>query len=140
MKKMLGLLLSGMLMFGMVGCSSEETTGSEYSVLHGETLEATLTEDNTLVIKVKIKSNATKRMTIQQNAYNIENLVKSKGCDQFDKIDYWAVADMTDGTESKVFACTINKDVINGIKEGTIVANQIIDRYATDVYILPSLK
>ena len=52
MKKMLGLLLSGMLMFGMVGCSSEvsDTTGNgTEQVMQNTTAKFTIDEGQEMV-------------------------------------------------------------------------------------------
>lgn len=95
-------------------------------------------EGNTLVIKVKIEPNLTNEMTISQNYHNVIDIVKDQKCDSYDSIDYWAVADMTDGSEGKVISFTLDKSVINGIKEGNIVATTLKD-YLTDLWILPSL-
>ena len=44
---------------------------------------------------------------------------------------------MSNGEESKVISFTLNENLIKNIKDGKIVANQIIDN-AEDVYILPN--
>ena len=77
-------------------------------------------------------------MTIDQNYHNVEDLIKNQGCDKFDEIQYWAVADMTDGSESKVISFTVDSDLIQKIKTSAVVAIQMGD-YVSDLYILPSL-
>ncbi|MDY2737147.1 hypothetical protein [Intestinibacter sp.] len=145
MKKLLTMVLGLILCMSLVGCGGDNSsdtsaTEGEYTIKHGEFIESHETDDNGIVIKVKIEPNATNKLTIDQNGYNVEDLIKNQGCDKFDKIDYWAVADMEDGSESKVVSFTIDSKVIQGIKDGNIVANEIIDTYADDVYILPSLQ
>lgn len=87
-----------------------------------------------------IKPSTTNKLTIDQNGYNVEDLIKNQGCDKYDKIDYWAVADMDNGKEEKVVSFTLDKNTIQGIKDGNIVANEIVNTYANDVYIHQSLK
>lgn len=162
MKKLLTMVLGLILCMSLVGCGGDNSSDTndtsdnktnnvssssesndaegEYTIKYGEFIESHETDDNGIVIKAKIKPNATNKLTIDQNGYNVEDLIKNQGCDKFDKIDYWAVADMEDGSESKVVAFTIDSKVIQGIKDGNIVANEIIDTYADDVYILPSLQ
>lgn len=95
--------------------------------------------DNKLVIKTKISPSYSNSATINQNAFNVADIIKNQGAYKFDEIQYWAVSDMTDGSESKVISFTVSKDLINKIKNGTVVDNKVID-YADDVWILPSLR
>lgn len=111
---------------------------NEFNIKHGEFLSANINDD-ILVIKAKIKPNLTNNLTISQNEFNIEDIVKNQGGDKFNEIQYWAVADMNDGSESKVISFTLNKNLINNVKSGSTLANQIIDQ-ADDVWILPSLN
>lgn len=109
---------------------------------YGKLLEANPnggTDGNTLVIKAKIEPNLTNDLTISQNYHNIIDLVTKQGCDSFDSIDYWAVADMADGSEDKVISFLVNSDCIKGIKDETIVATTL-DQYLEDLWILPSLQ
>lgn len=109
-----------------------------YKARFGEFKEANrLGKD--LTIKFKITPSTSNKTTIDQNGFNVEDLILNQGASGYDTINYWAVADMTDGSESKVISFTVNKGLINAIKEKRIVGNQIID-YASDVWILPSLK
>ena len=109
-----------------------------YTVPNGEVLDVNFYE-NQIIIKTKIKPSYNNEATIHQNYFNIEDLIKNQGCDKYDVIQYWAVADMTDGSESKVIAFDVPSSAISGIKNGTIVANQLGD-YVDNLYILPSLK
>lgn len=142
MKKILSIMLCIIMCTGFVGCSSNSSSNDkgEYTILHGEYLESNETDDNGLVIKVKIKPSTTNKLTIDQNGYNVEDLIKNQGCDKYNKIDYWAVADMDNGKEEKVVSFTLDNKAIQGIKDGNIVANEIVNTYANDVYIHQSLK
>lgn len=95
-------------------------------------------DGNTLVVKVKIEPNLTNKMTISQNYHNVIDIVKEQKCDTYDAIDYWAVADMSDGSEGKVISFLVNKNTIDGIKAGNIAATTLEDNL-TDLWILPSL-
>lgn len=108
------------------------------SLEHGELLDYT-TVAGPLVIKAKIQPSLTNKLTIDQNYMNVADVILNQGGNQFDEIQYWAVADMTDGSESKVISFTLDKATIDGIYNGNIVDIQLGD-YANDLWILPSLK
>lgn len=107
------------------------------SINHGEMLEFN-EYDGGVVIKVKIKQSYSNKTTISQNYFNIDDLIVNQGCSKYDEIQYWAVAQMTDGTDSKVISFTVPKSTITKIKNGDIAANQMGD-FVDDLYILPSL-
>lgn len=112
------------------------------SLKYGKLLDANPNggiDGNTLVIKAKIEPNLTNDLTISQNYHNIIDLVSKQHCDSFNSIDYWAVADMADGSEEKVISFLVNSECINGIKNETIVATTL-DQYLEDLWILPSLQ
>lgn len=108
-----------------------------YTLRHGEFLDATVT-GTTLVIKAKIKPSMNNKLTISQNYYNVCDIIRDQGGDQFDEISYWAVADMTDGSEAKVVAFTVPNDVIQTIATKDFPDNTLGD-YVDDLYVLPSL-
>ena len=139
-KKILLVVLIVMLGVSMIGCSDSDSNKevSGYKIKHGEFIESNINDD-VLVIKAKIEPSLNNKLTISQNGFNVEDIIKNQGGDQFKEIQYWAVADMTSGEENKVVSFTLNEELIKKIKAGDIVANQIIDN-ADDVYILPSLQ
>lgn len=110
----------------------------EYTLSYGELLQTTVT-GTTLVIKAKIEPQLTKKITIKQNYYNVCDIITDQGGDAFTEIQYWAVADMTDGSEGKVISFTLDDWVIKMIAEKKIYPAMLED-YAKDLYILPSLK
>lgn len=118
--------------------NSSQTTEIKYKAKFGKFIEGNV-NDKTLVVKFKIEQSMTNKMTIDQNGYNIEDIILNQGADKFDEIQYWAVSDMTDGSEGKVISFTIDKEVIEKIKNKEVVGNKIIT-VAKDVWILPSLK
>ena len=102
-------------------------------------LESVSQTGTTLVVKAKIKPSYSNEATINQNYFNIENLIQKQGCGVFSTISYWAVADMTSGKESKVIMFDVNKQTIRNIAEERIAAIQYKD-YVTDLWIHPSLQ
>lgn len=119
-----------------------EETRDIYSLEYGELLDVNKkggADFKTLVIKAKIKPNLTNKLTIQQNFHNIEDIVKNKDGDKYNAIDYWAVADMTDGSEGKVISFTVSKEMIQDIINDRIFVTQYKD-YVDDLWILPSLQ
>lgn len=114
------------------------STAKVSSLKFGELLDVT-TNDGILIIKAKISPSYSNKATINQNGFNVEDIILNQGGDSFNEIQYWAVADMVDGSESKVISFTLNKDQITSIKNKQLVGNQIVDK-ATDVWILPSLQ
>lgn len=131
-----------------VADTSETQTGdseaerSEYTLEHGELVSVVTNEidgQNVIVVKAKISSSYSNEATVDQNYYNVEDLIQNQGCDEFDELQYWAVADMSDGTESKVVSFTVDAELIQKIAEKSVVANQLGD-YVADLYIHPSLS
>lgn len=111
---------------------------TSYKIKHGEMLDATINGD-ILVIKAKISPSYKNSATINQNGFNIEDIIKNQGASKFNEIQYWAVADMKDGSESKVISFTLDSNLIKNIEAGNIPGNQIV-KNAKDVWILPSLQ
>lgn len=109
-----------------------------YTIKHGEFVEAN-ENDDVLVVKAKIKPNLTNKMTINQNGFNVEDIIKNQGGDKFNEIQYWAVADIENGSESKVISFTLDKNLIDRVKNGSLVGNQIVAN-SNDLWILPSLQ
>lgn len=98
---------------------------------------------NTLIIKAKISSNLTNRLTITQNYLNIIQMIQErdyKDYTQYDSIDYWAIADMVDGTERKVISFTVDKNCIEAIANGSIASADTLEENLADLWILPSLQ
>lgn len=122
--------------------TNEDTTkNGTLTLKHGELLEHIETETDgkkILVIKAKITSSYNNKATINQNYFNAADLVTDQGCSKYDEIQYWAVADMTNGEEMKVISFTMNADLIKMIQSDNFIPEYIGD-YAEDLYILPSL-
>lgn len=156
MKKYIVFILSVLLAVSMSACGSSASSSSAagdsassasqtedaHSVQHGELLswnENDLDGKKVLVVKAKIKPNLTNKLTIDQNYYNVADIIKKQNGNEFDEIQYWAVAEMTDGSDSKVISFTLDNETINSIADGSILDNQIGD-YAKDLFVHNSLK
>ena len=151
-KKIIGLISAVLVTGALVGCGASEgfkeglkdgmadnkAEDNSVKLKFGELLEVNESDDK-VVVKAKIEPSTSNKTTIDQNGYNVEDLILNQGFDKYDEIQYWAVADMTDGEESKAISFTVNKELITKIKNKEVVGNQIVDN-ASDTYILPSLK
>lgn len=122
-------------MFGSA-FTKEETFN--VSLLHGRLLDKKAI-GTFLIIKAKITPSYSNKATIDQNYYNIEDIIKKQGGSKFTEIQYWAVADMTDGSEQKVISFTVSEAVIKKIANDQIVANQM-GNYVDDLFIHASLR
>lgn len=121
---------------------TDAAEGAEYTLEHGELVSVVTNEidgKNVIVIKAKISSSYDNEATVDQSYYNVEDLIQNQGCDEFDELQYWAVADMSDGAESKVVSFTVDAELIQKIAAKSVVANQLGD-YVADLYIHPSLS
>ena len=108
-----------------------------YSLQYGDLLSVN-NSGSTVVIKAKIKPSLTNKMTIDQNYYNVCDLIQNQGLDVYEKIEYWAVADLTSGKEGKVISFTLPKALIDRIAQGEFPENKLGD-HAEDLWVLPSL-
>lgn len=111
---------------------------STLKMTNGQLVEATI-NGTTLVVKAKIEPSFSNQATIDQNYFNVTDLVQKQGCDVFREIQYWAVADMQSGSEGKVIQFTAGRDLIKHIKEDGLLGSMIAE-YVEDLWILPSLQ
>ena len=88
--------------------------------------------------KPKITPNATNKLTVAQNYHNAVDLIAEQGYSDCE-LQYWAVADMSDGSEGKVISFTVPADIAEKVASGDVVATQLPD-LVTDLWILPSLS
>ena len=113
-----------------------------YSLKYGELLNVITNggvDGNTLVIKAKIQPSYSNEATINQNYFNIEDLVKTQGANKYSAIDYWAVADMQDGSESKVVAFVVDSEMLNAIKNGNLAPIRY-GEFVQDLFVHNSLR
>ena len=108
---------------------------SEIQLHYGDLLSTTV-NGTTIVLKAKITSSLTKKMTVASCFYDVYDAVEKYGLDE---LQYWAVADMTDGSEQKVISFTVSHDTLEKIANGAIVEGQL-QSYSTDVWLSPALQ
>lgn len=112
---------------------------TDWEVEHGELLSVIYSGNGLVVVKTKIEPGFSNSATINQNYYNVCDLIENHGFNTCSELQYWAVADMSDGSESKVISFTLDSDTIQGVYNDNIVDRQL-DEYVDDLYILPSLQ
>lgn len=120
-----------------------EETGSDkqnWSIPYGELLSVTENTDSHVdVIKARIKPSYNNKATIDQNYFNVADYIHNNDVSDLEEIQYWAVAEMTDGSEAKVISFTVPKTLIEAIKANKNYAANTLGDSVTDLYILPSL-
>lgn len=118
---------------------SGEPTTSGPTVKYGELLELNDNREaaGVVVVKAKISPSTTNNLTVAQNYHNVVDLIQNQGFGDCE-LQYWAVADMTDGSENKVISFTVPSDVVAQVASGDVVATELPDLVA-DLWILPSL-
>lgn len=113
---------------------------AETKILHGELLDVTVNDNNVAVVKAKITPSYSNKATIDQNYYNVVDLIRNKGFDEYSEVQYWAVADMTDGSEQKVVSFTVPGEVVKMIADAEAFADNTLGEYVTDLWVHPSLN
>lgn len=126
--------------------STISTTNTSLSnnckLVFGELQSFVISPDTTkksCIIKAKIEPSYSNKTTIHQNFYNIEDFIKNQNGNGYDEIQYWAVAEMQSGEESKVISFTLNKKTIEDLYNNKIAANKL-DNYLDDFWVIESLK
>lgn len=139
------VLLIALLIFVPSGSSPSESSPAPSSepapsIRFGEILDITENSyDKVVVLKVKIESNLTDKLTIAQNYYNACEFIRTYSGIDYDTLSYWAVADMTDGSESKVISFDVPAATIKGVLDETIVDIEL-ENYVEDLWLHPSLR
>lgn len=146
-------LLSVVLLLSLSACGNSDagtsqqnddpassSASSDPAAKYGELLELNDNREtsDTVVVKVKISASTTNDLTIAQNYHNAVDFIQNQGFNDCE-LQYWAVADMSDGSESKVISFTVPKDVVGQVAAGDVAATQLPD-LVTDLWILPSLQ
>ncbi len=111
---------------------------TDFSLQYGELLDTTITGD-ILVIKARIKDSFSNKATVDQNYYNVCNIISKQGGNGFNEISYWAVMTMLDGEDRKVLSFTVPKKIIDLVAAGSIPDNKL-GEYLDDLWIHDSLK
>ena len=95
--------------------------------------------DGIVVVKAKIQPNLTDKMTIEQNYFNVGDLIKNQGFNTCKELQYWAVADMESGDEVKVISFDLDKTTIDKVYSEKILENQLED-HIDNLFIHASLE
>ena len=145
--KVYSCLLATMVLLFLSGCGSSasadtsqpEPSGSDGGLKYGELLDLNDNRETNgvVVVKAKIKPSSTNDLTVAQNYHNAVDLIANQGFVDCE-LQYWAVADMSDGSEGKVISFTVPADIVEKVASGDVVATQLPD-LVTDLWILPSL-
>ena len=122
--------------YGMENWGNIDTGNLKLST--GDLLSVIYSEGDVLIVKAKIQSQLSNRLTIDQNYYNVGDLIKKHGFDACQELQYWAVADSASGDEIKVISFTLDRATIEAVKNGSILENQLGD-YVSDLFIHQSL-
>lgn len=112
----------------------------EPKIPNGDLLSINVNDDNVAVVKAKITSSYSNKATIDQNYYNVVTLIREYGFNQYDEIQYWAVADMSDGSEQKVVSFTVPKSTIDMVAAAERFADNTLGEYVTDLWVHQSLR
>lgn len=120
--------------------TEDKTSGNADKVLYGDLISTTINSyDNIAVVKVKIDTGMGGKTAVDKNYYNVADLIRNKGYDKYNEVQYWAVSDTVDGGETKVISFTVSKDLITKIKDEKVVDNQL-GNYVDDLWIHSGLK
>ena len=111
----------------------------DLALLYGELESVNYGGSGVVVVKGKISAQMSDDLTISQNYYSACELIQKRGFDTCQELQYWAVADMADGSEAKVVSFTLDRATIEGVADGSILENQLSD-HVSDLYIHPSLQ
>lgn len=97
------------------------------------------THAGNIIIKAKINPNITNELTRDGCYYDAYEVIQNYGLQYYKNLSYWAVADMTDGSEQKVISFEVTQDVLQKVADGTILEGNMGD-YVTDLWIAPALQ
>ena len=111
----------------------------DLALLYGDLESVNYGGNGVIVVKGKISAQMSDKLTVSQNYYSVCELIKERGFDTCQELQYWAVADMADGSEAKVISFTLDRATIEGVADGSILENQLSD-HVSDLYVHPSLK
>ncbi|MCM1488691.1 MAG: hypothetical protein NC203_10035 [Firmicutes bacterium] len=123
--------------FDVANCGELDTGNLKLNT--GDLLSVIYSEGDVIVVKAKIQSLLSNKQTINQNYYNVGDLIKKHGFGACQELQYWAVADMSNGEEEKVISFTLDKATIEGVLNGSILENQLGD-YVSDLFVHRSLS
>lgn len=98
---------------------------AELKLHYGELVDLTQ-NGSTVVVKARFTSHLSRQSFIDQNFFNIGDLVHKNGFNTCEEIQYWAVYQQGD-SEEKVISFTVDKATIAALFNDQIVPEQLID-------------
>jgi len=116
----------------------DTTTAKDLTVPYGDVLKCHA-YGSVLDIGVKISGLLTDSTTINQNYYNIADLILKQGADAYTTIYYAGYMPAQGGGNAVVISFTVPAHVIDSIKNRTVMEVELPD-YVEDLWIHPQLK
>ena len=121
--------------------------------LKNDILEINITKDTTknkkgkkvtkdiVVVKMRTEPSYNNAATIKKQYYDIEDISNNLDLKKTKELQVWCIAEMTDGSDDKVFAATISNKNLKAIKDQDVLPNDLeaMTSISDDLYILPSL-
>lgn len=117
---------------------SSENDWSIYTLKYNELLDVK-TNGKKIIIKAKLLNHGSKKNNINSAYSEVVDLIKKDLKNKYTELQYWAVADMTNGNTDKVISFTVNKQTIKAINSGKIYSSNL-SNYLEDLYLHYSLK
>ncbi len=105
---------------------------------YGDTVNVNV-NGSVITVEAKITPSWNNKMTIDQNYYNVCDFIRKYAGTGFTKISYWAIADMSDGSEQKVISFDVPEYMIEKIATQDFADNTLGD-YVENLYIHQSLR
>lgn len=90
-----------------------------------------------VVVKAKITENLSNQLTIDQNYFNVQDLIKKNGFNTCSELQYWAVIDK--GMETKVISFDLDKTAIDSIYSDKVIGSDI-EKVTKNLWIAPALQ
>ena len=129
----------------VAGCGSSEQTEKSYGKQISSNSNCLEYDDNAkciknaMIVQYEIEENLTNKLTIDQNYYNVEKIVKNSNLDNIDEIQYWATGKLSNGYEGKIISFTVPKDLFEKIKNDSIVPIDY-NKHVQELWIVDNLK
>lgn len=120
-----------------------ETPGAvdtgDLTLLYGDLKEVTVDENGSVEIKALVSLQKKEGMSVDQNFFNVENLVQAHGFDNCQEIKYGASAILAGGGEGRVISFTIGKETIDALALGDIDAYAIREAAGESLWVSNNL-
>lgn len=129
----------GYVLFNYDDIAARNGSDIENIKLHQNDLLDVTSYGGNITIKAKIIVKSSNDLTRKSCYFDMYDAIKDYGLDNYLNLSFWAVADMTNGTEQKVISFDIPQDVMKKVADGSIEEGQLIN-YATDEWLSPAIQ